>query len=211
MIVLKPEFCYHAFMNDDALLRVKLFYRRRLRSTLPPRTAATRRRSAERVAARWAHWTRFRRARHVGLYVPYDWEMDTSPLLDLCRRLGKHVSAPALDETMGRLRFLPWPTSPGDWRRNVRGFREPVSAADPAAPPLDLLVVPGTAFTAVGERLGAGGGYYDRFLADHPRLTTVGLAFDEQVVPWLPTGGHDRRMDAVATPGRLILCRGRAR
>ena len=69
---------------------------------------------------------------------------------------------------------------------------------DPAA--LDVVVVPGLAFTADGRRLGQGGGHYDRFL---PRLradcVTIGAAFAEQLVGDLPTEPHDVHLTHVAT------------
>ena len=65
---------------------------------------------------------------------------------------------------------------------------------------LDVVVVPGLAFTADGRRLGQGGGHYDRFL---PRLragcVTIGAAFAEQLVDDLPTEPHDVRLDLVVT------------
>ncbi len=69
---------------------------------------------------------------------------------------------------------------------------------DPAA--LDVVVVPGLAFTLDGRRLGQGGGHYDRFL---PRLRadciTIGACFAEQVIGDLPVEPHDRRVDHIAT------------
>ena len=69
---------------------------------------------------------------------------------------------------------------------------------DPAS--LDVVVVPGLAFTADGRRLGQGGGHYDRFLPRlRPECRTVGAAFAEQVVDDLPTEPHDVRLDLVVT------------
>ncbi len=73
-------------------------------------------------------------------------------------------------------------------------FREP----DPSRPvvaveDLDLVLVPGLAFTARGERLGHGGGYYDRLLAAPGlRAKTVGICFADEVLPSLPLVPHDR-------------------
>jgi 5-formyltetrahydrofolate cyclo-ligase len=67
---------------------------------------------------------------------------------------------------------------------------------------LDLIVVPGLAFTAAGQRLGRGKGYYDTFLArcratqGTPPLT-VGLAFSQQVVSCVPTDENDICLDLV--------------
>lgn len=64
----------------------------------------------------------------------------------------------------------------------------------------DMIVVPGTAFTTRGERVGQGGGWYDRFLPGRrPGAMTVGVCFAVQVVDDVPTEGHDVRLDCVVT------------
>jgi 5-formyltetrahydrofolate cyclo-ligase len=66
----------------------------------------------------------------------------------------------------------------------------PEQEPDPQTP--DLVVVPGVAFTADGQRLGQGGGWYDRFLLGIGDLTqTVGACFSEQIRGELPSEDHD--------------------
>ena len=65
---------------------------------------------------------------------------------------------------------------------------------------LDVVVVPGLAFTADGRRLGQGGGHYDRFLPRlRPDCITIGTCFAEQLVADLPTTDDDVRVDHVAS------------
>jgi len=66
-----------------------------------------------------------------------------------------------------------------------------------------LAFVPLLAFTARGDRLGQGGGHYDRWLAANPEMLAVGLAWDSQLVDSLPIEAHDRPLSAVVTPTRL--------
>jgi len=74
--------------------------------------------------------------------------------------------------------------------------RVPEDGVEAAWP--DVVVVPGVAFTVDGDRLGQGGGWYDRFLpAVRPECTTVGVAFAEQIVDSLPIEPHDVRIDRV--------------
>ena len=74
----------------------------------------------------------------------------------------------------------------------------PEDNVDPGWP--DVVVVPGLAFTADGERLGQGGGWYDRFLPQvRADCTTIGVCFGPQVVDSLPTEPHDVRLDHVVT------------
>ena len=74
----------------------------------------------------------------------------------------------------------------------------PEEDPDPAWP--DVVVVPGIAFTRTGERLGQGGGWYDRFLSDtRDGCSTIGVAFEPQVIAELPVDEHDMSVDAVVT------------
>jgi 5-formyltetrahydrofolate cyclo-ligase len=78
------------------------------------------------------------------------------------------------------------------------GIREPRGpAVDPLS--IDLVIVPGVAFTVQGDRLGHGKAYYDRFLPT-TRAFTVGACFHEQIVDELPLEPHDVRLDLVV-PG----------
>lgn len=77
------------------------------------------------------------------------------------------------------------------------GIREPVGVE--LAPPPDLVLVPGLAFSSGGARLGRGGGFYDRWLARHPGVITLGLCFACQLVENLPGEAHDLHVDAVLT------------
>lgn len=75
------------------------------------------------------------------------------------------------------------------------GIREPQGGAVDLRE-IDLVIVPGVAFTPQGDRLGRGGGHYDRFLPGL-RCPTIGVCFAEQVVDVLPIDPHDARVDRV--------------
>ena len=68
----------------------------------------------------------------------------------------------------------------------------------------DVLFMPLVAFTANGDRLGQGGGFYDKWLGAHPDIIRIGLAWDMQEVPELPIEPHDMGLTAVVTPTRVI-------
>jgi 5-formyltetrahydrofolate cyclo-ligase len=85
-----------------------------------------------------------------------------------------------------------------------------VEPVDPAS--VDVVVVPGLAFTPDGRRLGQGGGWYDRFLARvRPDCLTIGVAFDAQIVDDLPTESHDVVLDLVVTESGVIETQPRPR
>lgn len=63
----------------------------------------------------------------------------------------------------------------------------------------DLIVVPGVAFDRLGNRIGRGRGYYDRFLSKHLGVRRIGICFDFQLVEAVPTEPQDIRMDEIIT------------
>ena len=72
---------------------------------------------------------------------------------------------------------------------------------------IDIVVIPGTGFDKKGNRLGYGGGYYDRLLADTEKeIPKAALAFEEQIVDDIPAEPHDMKMDIIVTDKRVIRC-----
>ena len=67
-----------------------------------------------------------------------------------------------------------------------------------------LIIMPGVAFDDDCRRIGHGGGYYDRYLAEHPDLRTVAVAFELQVQDKVPDEPHDIRPQFVVTEKRII-------
>ncbi|MET3699235.1 5-formyltetrahydrofolate cyclo-ligase [Bacillus oleivorans] len=68
---------------------------------------------------------------------------------------------------------------------------------------IDLLIVPGLAFSLSGYRIGFGGGYYDRYLVDFPGKT-LSLAFKEQLMDSIPADPYDRKIQQIVTEGTII-------
>ena len=68
----------------------------------------------------------------------------------------------------------------------------------------DVLFMPLVAFTSRGERLGQGGGFYDKWLGAHPDVTRIGVAWDMQEVAELPVEPHDMNLTAIVTPTRVL-------
>lgn len=145
----------------------------------------------------------------VGFYVSVGDEVETRDAL--AAALGtKRVAAPRLEDDEGGpeeggLVFAEV-ASLGDLEEGPLGIPEPAGPAlDPGA--LDVVLVPGLAFDPDGNRLGRGGGHYDRFLPTTDAWA-CGLAFRFQVVDRVPSEAHDAPVDAVATEDGLHRARG---
>lgn len=101
------------------------------------------------------------------------------------------------------MEFRLW-NNPWDDEELVEGpWRAFQPAGDSAAVTPGVVVVPVLAFTATGQRLGQGGGHYDRWLTENPQVLAVGLAWDCQLAESLPYERHDRPLTAVVTPTRI--------
>src|SRR5262249_61676779 len=94
---------------------------------------------------------------------------------------------------------------PNEWVRGPSGTPEPANGRPLGADAVRLcFLVPGVAFDGRGARLGRGGGWYDRALAGHPDAARLGLAYDFQVVPFVPEASWDVRMHVVVTETRVL-------
>ncbi|WP_198034128.1 5-formyltetrahydrofolate cyclo-ligase [Acidihalobacter ferrooxydans] len=139
--------------------------RRALRQRRSALTPTERARAAERIARRLMLSPHYRRSRRIAVYLAVGGEIDCAPLIRHALRAGKRLYLPHVLPN-GLLRFLRWtPSTP--MRNNRFGIPEP---ATPGAPPLapqrlDLVCLPLVGFDSRGNRLGMGGGYYDRSFA----------------------------------------------
>lgn len=115
---------------------------------------------------------------------------------------GRHVALPWFSARDDSMQFRLWldPYDDSDLEVGPHGLPQPSGHAPPAQP--DLVIVPLLGFTARGERLGQGGGHYDRWLAGHPGTTAIGLAWDCQLIDSLLVEDHDHPLHGVVTPTR---------
>jgi 5-formyltetrahydrofolate cyclo-ligase len=129
----------------------------------------------------------------LALFAPTPTEPNLDLLWDLDLPASHLVSYPRCEG--GTLLFRPV-SALSELALGRFGIREP--GAGPAVTQLDLILVPGLAFTADGSRLGRGAGFYDRFLSAIPATTVkIGVCFEFQRVSEIPQESHDVKMDAV--------------
>lgn len=201
--------------NHDPLDQERSALRKRLRETRRALSTQERIVCAERCTDLLCHHPSFLNAQRIATYLPNDGELDTLPLITRAWEMGKQVYLPVLLPHGGnRLWFAHYePNAP--LIRNRFGIPEPVRAPHTRVAPLslDLVLTPLVAFDIKGHRLGMGGGFYDRsfaYLLRHrhwlrPRL--IGLAYDFQRQPKLPSRPWDVPLHAIVTDSKLYLCR----
>ena len=157
-----------------------------------------------RLTAEWA------RAQVVLCFLSMPQEVDTAPLIAAARAQGKSVAVPRIEGN--DIRFVIMPPDAGRLSRDRWGIPIP----DPAWETLDLahaagplVTAPGLAFDRQGNRLGRGKGYYDRFLCQAREaaldMAVIAVCFSIQLVPLVPHGQSDQRVDAVVTERETII------
>jgi len=188
--------------NNADTLRMRL---RELRKTLP---LDQRQRHSNLLCAQVRNWFSQRGAptlqgRVVAGFWPLADEPDIRPLLVWLHEQGAHVALPAVVGSTTPLEFHRWMPS-DSLSEGAFGVLEPVRNR-PLIP--DVVLVPTLGFGPRAERLGYGGGYYDRSLAallkDDRSLVTIGIAWNEAQIleaDGFEAAAHDFVLHAIATP-----------
>lgn len=142
-----------------------------------------------------------RNARTVFAYAATPHEVQTDALIDELLLQGKTVALPRITDPDTRQMQAVVIRSRQDLAPGPHGIPTPVGH-EILSPPFDATLLPGLAFCpTTGDRLGMGGGYYDRFITTDAAFPfRVGLAFNQQLAASLPTEPHDHSVHAVVTP-----------
>lgn len=179
---------------------------RALRRSLPE---AERRQKSSAIARRLARHPRFQSTTDIGLYWAMAEEVDTQPIIKLCKARGKRLWLPVINSSSYRRppllfrQFVPGITRV---KPNRFGIPEPTGkkGTGQTGDSLDLVLVPLVAFNETCDRIGMGAGYYDRtFPRDRLPLSTalLGLAFECQKAAFTPQR-HDTPLHGIITEGR---------
>ena len=140
----------------------------------------------------------YQNAKTIYGYLPYNQEVRTTPMLMQAIRDGKRVAVPKVIGEEMKFIYL------DDLSQVALGYcniPEPIAAGPEADDPTALVLMPGLAFDAQGHRIGYGGGFYDRFLAQEPNHPTLALCYDFQMQDHLETEEFDVPVDCVLWAG----------
>ncbi|MBL1215765.1 MAG: 5-formyltetrahydrofolate cyclo-ligase [Ignavibacteriae bacterium] len=129
-------------------------------------------------------------------------EVDTRTLIDYMVGQGKSVFLPKLNKetkSFRRFHFTGWDSLV----KNSEGYWEPALGLDEDLSDIDIIIVPALAVSTKGQRIGYGGGYYDKLLHDIQTPKYV-LAFEFQLFKYIESTPHDIRVDKIITERRII-------
>jgi 5-formyltetrahydrofolate cyclo-ligase len=145
----------------------------------------------------------FTDARSVMIFMPMPGEIDACDIARAAWSAGKRVATPKI-RAPGVMDAVVINSLDQDLTPGIMGILEPIGTYVLASGELDLIVAPALAFDRRGNRLGRGGGYYDRFIGLHGGVLVCGLGFDEQLLDDLPYEPHDQPVNMLATNVEFI-------
>lgn len=169
------------------------------------------RKAAIQLRQRILSFSGLQRSQHIAFYISNDGEPDLTRLMQVCHRAGKSIWLPCIgsDRDMAFRRHRPG----ARLIKNRYGIGEPPAGnTSRTGMQMDLVFMPLVAFDRKGNRLGMGGGFYDRAFSLHRRRQSrpllLGVAHSFQQVESLPADPWDIPMAAVATETKIQLLRG---
>ena len=143
------------------------------------------------------------------VYCSYQSEVGTQGLIEWLLQKGKSVAVPLTDQVSFTMEAVAITDPVEELICGYKGIPEPKASLLPgnrvAPVSLDVALIPGSVFDLKGNRLGYGGGYYDRFLAlKAPKALRIGLAYSFQVIDRIPHQPHDIPMDWLVTEEGIL-------
>ena len=136
----------------------------------------------------------YRNAKTIYGYLPYNQEVRTVAMLEQAMRDGKRVAVPKCYGDEMKFIYM------DDLSKVEKGYAnipEPIADGPIADDKTALVLMPGLAFDPQGHRIGYGGGFYDKFLAQEPNHPTLALCYEFQMLPHLETEEFDIPVDWV--------------
>lgn len=185
-------------------MNVKKELRQRLRSLLASITPEQRHARSTRACRLLMEQPEYQRAEVIMLFLSLPTEVETTSLVLQAWEDRKRVLAPRVSWDQRRMIPVEIRSLEQDVVQTVTGPPEPIKGVPFPIEYIDLVVVPALGFDLLGNRLGRGRGFYDRFLAVPDfQATSCGLAFEDQVVPTLPIGPNDMQVDMLVTDQKV--------
>ena len=173
--------------------------RKKIREQKRAMTAAEIESESENLCRQFLASDFYQNAKTIYGYLPYNQEVRTVPILKKALADGKRVAVPKVYGDEMRFVYL---SDLNQVEIGYCGIPEPVADGPLGDDPTALVLMPGLAFDVQGNRMGYGGGFYDKFLSAEPDHPTVALCYDFQMVEHIPTEEFDIPVDLVLWPGK---------
>lgn len=158
---------------------------------------------SEAIAEKLLAMPQIKHANVIMCYRSFRSEVSTDKIVENFLRIGKSLCFPVCEKAGTMHSYAPIDESA--WKKSSFGIMEPdIGRSKLIAPEdIDLVICPLAAFDEQRQRIGYGGGYYDRYLPRCKRAIKIGIAFEEQRLEQIPTDCFDKAMDIIITEEKI--------
>lgn len=162
---------------------------------------------SEKVRNRLFSLAEWKNSEVIGITLSREREVNTYQIIEQAWTEGKKIAVPKCDPMEKKMTFRELQSFDqlevvySGLKEPIEEFTNPVVQSE-----IDLLIVPGLSYTKNGYRLGFGGGYYDRYLKNYANAS-ISLAFDVQIIQYLPIESFDIPVQRIITNESVIDCR----
>jgi 5-formyltetrahydrofolate cyclo-ligase len=149
----------------------------------------------------------YKKASVVMIFLSLPHEVDTTAVILDAWQQGKTVAVPKISWQQRHMIAVEITSLETGLTESSSGLKNPTTGVPMPVEDIDLVVTPGLGFDSKGNRLGRGGGYYDRFFGSE--LLTAkkcGFAFSQQIVESVPVEEHDKLVDFLVTDAGVVVC-----
>lgn len=155
------------------------------------------------ICEKFINLPEYKEANVVFAYMDCKNEVETKKVIEQCWKDGKVVAVP---KVFGKNMKYYVITSYDDLEEGYYGIPEPkYESLQEIVCEDGLMILPGIAFDTDRHRVGYGGGFYDRYLEDHPNMKKIAFAFEFQMFEKVPFEEFDRQPEKIITEKRIII------
>lgn len=167
--------------------------------------------ASQKITESFLNLNQLKEKKNILVYISFNSEVITDNLIQKILARDKRVFVPYCLKEKKKLKIAPIKEYPADLRTGAYGIKEPkeeLKRNEYSPQMLELIIVPGVAFSRFGYRIGYGGGYYDRFLSElNSKPLTAGFTFSSLLVETLPIDRHDIPVNIIITEQGIVDCR----
>jgi len=190
--------------NFEVVKLLKKNIRKKIQKKRDTLTTEYREKSSKLIAEKFFSTAYYNNSKNILIYYPFRSEVDTTLIIKEALKDKKDIILPRVFNDKLEFYFVNNPSK--QLEKGAYDIMEPItSLCKPAKiSDIDLVVVPGVSFDKNLNRLGYGGGYYDKILSYLPqKVKKIALCFDIQVINSIPVSEHDIKVDMLITETKI--------
>lgn len=191
-------------MGDERFMSEKQNLRRAMLKKLSQLSKYDRKRIEEKQQVQLFSCAAFKQAATIGITISTELEWGTYAIIEKAWEQGKTIASPKCVVKTKEMHYYAW-NHRSQIQPGYAGINEPIPKMTKQIHnhDIDLLIVPGVIFDKHGYRIGYGGGYYDRMLADYKGIT-LSLCSERQIVEQIPREEYDLPVEQIITEKRML-------